>query len=402
MTTAVEGEGSARARPPGAAVAVARGRIEDDASADYGAPATVVYASFANPDARPLTQGAVWTVGATGVDATYQVRVVAVRKSGRVHDIWLSSSGGDPGRQTEQTLLHLSGEEATRFVALLGNAAFMSVLGDRLPDPDAAVAVAGAPELEAAYRRDPAMFRQLIESDVAARDVVAVAHRRRTVEAFRLLLDDTQHFADQAAAVGGKERVWQVFFEANPWLLGGSLAGTLFTAWDPERLEQTVVGRSISSVGKRPDALLRSAGLVRSMALVELKHQDTQLLAPSAYRSGTWAVSAELAGAVAQAQMTVQLFVEQMRGRLQEVDVEGFDLPGEFTYLVRPRSFVVAGRLDQLVGGSGGDHQAKIRSFELFRRNLASPEVLTFDEVLARADAMVADTSGSARPGDDG
>ncbi len=72
--------------------------------------------------------------------------------------------------------------------------------------------------------------------------------------------------------------------------------------------------------------------------------------------------------------------------RLATVDDDGADVPGEFTYLLRPRSFVIVGDLSQLTGVAGGDHQDKVRSFELFRRQLHEPEILTFDEVLARAE----------------
>jgi hypothetical protein len=56
------------------------------------------------------------------------------------------------------------------------------------------------------------------------------------------------------------------------------------------------------------------------------------------------------------------------------------------TFLLRPRSFVVEGCLDQLTGEGGGPIPDKVRSFELFRRNLHEPEVITFDELLARAE----------------
>lgn len=36
----------------------------------------------------------------------------------------------------------------------------------------------------------------------------------------------------------------------------------------------------------------------------------------------------------------------------------------------------------------GGDHVAKIRSFELFRRSISDIEILTYDELLARAEWM--------------
>ena len=59
---------------------------------------------------------------------------------------------------------------------------------------------------------------------------------------------------------------------------------------------------------------------------------------------------------------------------------------GTGTFIVRPRCYVIAGSLDQFVGDGGGPVPDKVRSFELFRRNLVEPEVLTFDELLARAE----------------
>lgn len=379
-------------------VQVARGSIAEETSKDFGSPATIIYSSFVNQAERALEpdrsvskmadQGAVWTVGAPGAEATYRLRLVAVRRSGRVHDLWVNRI--DVATSTEQTVLHLRGTAAARFVRLMGNPALADLASAQLPAPNAPAGVVGTPELEAAYGRDPDLVRELIESDTNASDVIAYARRKQTLEDFRSLIDDPEMFTRRSGAEGGPERVWQKLFEANHWLLSGSLAGTLFTSWEPERLEQTAVGRSIASVGKRPDALLRSAGLIRSMVFVEIKHHQTPLVASSSYRSGTWPVSAELAGAVAQSQVTVQLVVEELRDRLQMTDADGVDIPGEFTYLFRPRSFVVAGSLAQLTGASGGHDQAKIRSFELYRRSLSGPEILTFDEVLARAELLVA------------
>src|SRR5699024_9936549 len=63
------------------------------------------------------------------------------------------------------------------------------------------------------------------------------------------------------------------------------------------------------------------------------------------------------------------------------------------TFIVRPRSYLIVGSLDQFVGSEGGLHHDKFRSFELHRRNLYEPEVLTFDEVLARAEWQVSKLS---------
>lgn len=248
------------------------------------------------------------------------------------------------------------------------------------------------PDLQAAYRANPELFRELIATDVAAADVVGLARRRAEVDRFRLLLTDEGAFQEQADALpgSGTEKVWQRFFEQNPWILGASLATQLLTSWDDKRLEQVVAGYSIADVGKRTDALLRTSGRIRSMAFVEFKTHTTGLLSPTEYRSGVWKPSPELTGAVAQAQATVHLAAKQIQDRLQSKDADGSNIPEDWTYMLRPRSYVVVGQLGQFVAETGGHHEQKIRSFELFRRELSTPEVVTFDELLAKAEWMVA------------
>lgn len=47
---------------------------------------------------------------------------------------------------------------------------------------------------------------------------------------------------------------------------------------------------------------------------------------------------------------------------------------------------MIVGSLGQLTGSGGGPMRDKVRSFELFRRSLHEPEVITFDELVARAE----------------
>ena len=75
----------------------------------------------------------------------------------------------------------------------------------------------------------------------------------------------------------------------------------LYTTWDEEKLEQTVRGANLHTSGKRADAFLVSNGLLRSVALAEIKHPDTPLLTRDQYRSDVYGISREFFGAVAQA-----------------------------------------------------------------------------------------------------
>ena len=135
------------------------------------------------------------------------------------------------------------------------------------------------------------------------------------------------------------------------------------------------------------DALLRTRGVISSLCFVEIKTHRTDLLQGKPYRSGCWAPSDELAGGVSQVQNTVALAAESIRTKLSINDVVDNPTNEEaFNYL--PKSFLVVGNLEQFVG-EHGVNQDRYRSFELFRRNTSSPEIITFDELYERARYIV-------------
>jgi hypothetical protein len=252
------------------------------------------------------------------------------------------------------------------------------------------------------YGKNPEAFRSALQEDVNARDLAAIAFRRAQLLRFRGLLNDAEYFERERAAIGkvGPERVWQDFLELNPWILGVSAGGQIFTSWDSEKLEQTVKGASIFGAGKRVDALLRTAGRIRSLVLAEIKHHKTDLLHPveHPYRKDCWAISYEVSGGITQIQQTVDALVRGAPDRrIAEEDEDGNEVPGEFTYVIRPRSYLIAGTLSQFYGPGGGINRAKYHSFELYRRNLYEPEVVTFDELLARAEWHVLDAEAARR-----
>lgn len=86
-----------------------------------------------------------------------------------------------------------------------------------------------------------------------------------------------------------------------------------------------------------------------------------------------------------QVQQTVRMAVRDLGDYIEDSADDG-SRTGTGTFIVRPRSFLIVGSLSQLLGDGGGPIDNKVHSFELFRRNLHEPEVITFDELLARAE----------------
>ena len=337
-----------------------------------------------------------------------QLELQVARAAGSVRKLRIQKvpTTGDLTRL--ETVLELDRDQATRLLDMLRAIDTIPVEGegtvhvddqllrDVFADPTAVANI---------YANDPERFRALIESDANAEDVIALQHRREIASKMRLWLEDEDAFAQANRDAGGPERAWQTLLEANPWVLGIGLGGQLFTSWDEGRLEQTVVGRSIKGVGKRADALLRTAGIVRSLVFAEIKHHQTDLLSEE-YRTGCWSPSRELAGAVVQVQQTVHLASRELDDYVHDQSQDGELLPTG-TFLLRPKSFVIVGSLTQLTGSTGGPIGDKVRSFELFRRNLQEPDTLTFDELVARAEwhvevATRATTSGLESESADG
>lgn len=322
-----------------------------------------------------------------------QLQLQIAREAGAVRKLRIQKvpTSGDLTRL--EPVLDLDRDQAVRLIDALKAVEMVPAEGDSsvfvddqllrdvLRDPQAVSQI---------YSREPGRFRELIESDADASDVVALEARREVVETMRSWLRSPEAFEPASREAGGPEHAWQLLLEANPWIFGIGLGGQIYTSWANDSLEQTVVGRSIKGVGKRADGLLRTGGVIRAMAFVEIKHHETELLERRPpYRAGCWAPSKELAGAVVQAHQTVHLAAADIGDYLQDQSPEGEWLPNG-TFLLRPRSFVIAGSLRELVGPEGGPVVDKVRSFELFRRHLQEPEVLTFDELLARAEWHVA------------
>jgi len=244
-------------------------------------------------------------------------------------------------------------------------------------------------QAQAIFQDNQELFAEVIRSAVTKEDVVAVGYRKRQLQVFQQLLEDDEYFNEVKARKQciNNEAVWQKFFEKNPWIFGYGLSYIQLSALDDKKLEQVVHGHTVSEHGKRVDALLKTRGVISSLCFVEIKTHKTALLNTQPYRAGCWSPSAELSGAVSQVQGTVALATESIKSKLSFTDDIG-NPTGEEAFNYMPKSFLVVGSLHEFVGNHGVN-QERYRSFELFRRNTISPEIVTFDELYERARFIV-------------
>ncbi|WP_426343357.1 Shedu immune nuclease family protein [Pseudoduganella sp. R-32] len=235
---------------------------------------------------------------------------------------------------------------------------------------------------------NPEVLAEVLRTRITKEDIVAVAYRREQLVTYGRLLNESGYFARAEAAKGrAGEALWQKFFEKNTWFFGYGLGYLFLSSLDDRKLETMVQGHSIVSHGKRADALMKTRGLISSLCFVEIKIHTTKLLAPKPYRAGCWAPSAELVGAVAQVQGTVQGAISQIGAKFIGKDESGAPT-GEQAFNVQPRSFLVIGSLSEFMG-EHGINEEQYRSFELYRRNTAWPEIITFDELYERASHII-------------
>lgn len=232
---------------------------------------------------------------------------------------------------------------------------------------------------------------QALKNNITKSDIVALGYRKDQLEKFERLLEDDEYFENEKTSINasGKEAVWQNFFEKNTWIFGYGLSYVFNSPLDDKKLEQEVAGYNFNNSGKRIDAFMKTRGIINSFCFGEIKTHKTELLkmVKDPYRGECWAISNELAGAIAQTQKTVQLSIKGLTTKTEIKDDSG-NPTGEQVFIYQPKSFVIIGCLSEFKT-EFGVNEDKFSSFELFRQNQFNPEIITFDELLQRARFIV-------------
>jgi len=325
-----------------------------------------------------VTQQERQEVKATFYEDTRQIRYLTIQRFTR--------RDGKPHRRTQFTF---SGTELDKLYGLLKAIHFIDLPQDaktRLDDDVLEDLFSSSEDKRSFFLRNISLVEEIAQFNITSHDLVALAYRRKQLQLFEDLLSDPAAIPAQRDLLHLKsnEAVWQHFFEQNQWIFGYGLRYVFMTGLDQTTLEQITAGHQVAQAGKRIDALMKTRGLVSSLCFIEIKTPETKLLKQGEpYRSASWAISPDLAGGIAQIQKTLQLALKTIQASLKTVTSEG-DPTGEIAFLYEPKAYIVIGNLAEFLTTPGVNEQ-KFSSFELFRRNLSNPEIITFDELLARA-----------------
>ena len=206
--------------------------------------------------------------------------------------------------------------------------------------------------------------------------------------------DAVEEFKRELAHNEWSEGSWQDFFEREEWIFGH---GLLYQFQRVIQREAYVGGKVLSNRGGQvADFLARTIGCGASfITIVDIKTPSAKLVSAKSCRNDAHAIDEDLAEAVAQILSNCNSWnrvASLVEDNVVQADREGWQT-------AQPRGIVV-------IGNSKTLETADMRkSFELFRRHLHGIEVITFDELLVRAEMMAspeptkAERNGDARLG---
>lgn len=283
------------------------------------------------------------------------------------------------------------GEEIGRFCEFLANIQsvdFKNRAKVNISDEELRKIALTTHQAKAFLMENQDLFAEVLKSEVTTEDLIAVGFRKKQLSVYKNLLNDQSYFDDLKQKKNcSNEALWQKYFEKNPWVFGYGLGYIFLSSLDDKKLEQVVQGHSVDSHGKRVDALMKTKGIISNLCFIEIKTHATELLESKPYRSGCWAPSKELAGAIAQVQGTVASAIENLSSKINLSDSDG-NPTGEEIFNYQPKSYLVIGSMGEFVS-EHGVNKDKLRSFELLRKNTSNPEIITFDELYERAKFIV-------------
>jgi hypothetical protein len=213
-----------------------------------------------------------------------------------------------------------------------------------------------------------------LRPDVTAQLADAELLRRRRIA--------VAQFEDELQKQRWPEADWEKFFQANQWIFG---LGLRFQFLSVLQNQANYGGADLTRRGEQKgEFLMNTEADERFTVLIEIKRPDTRFFSggPS-YRNGVPGFDPGFTNAISQVQVNAHTW--EIEGSRRERDAA--QLAEANIRTISPRSILVCGHTHEL------DNIDKRKAFELFRCKLTAPEIVTFDELLARARFITRDTA---------
>jgi len=188
-----------------------------------------------------------------------------------------------------------------------------------------------------------------------------------------------EQFEEQLAKDNWDEREWGKFFQDHQWIFGHNLSYRFLDLYEEQA---NLAGAGFDNTGTNLlDFLMITESDASFLVLVEIKKPNSALLAPRPYRPpNIYRPGTELVGGVSQ----LQSYCHTLTHQAANYGTNARELAKRGIYAFEPKAILVIGSTSQF-----DDDINRVSSFELFRRGLHNPEIITYDELLARAKHMV-------------
>lgn len=173
------------------------------------------------------------------------------------------------------------------------------------------------------------------------------------------------------------EKNWEDFFQENKWIFGHGLD---YQFLGHIQRQPHYGGTTLNGTGgQRGDSFMATSGKAKFTVIVDIKKSNSVLVKDELYRNKTYELGEDLVGGVTQLQSYCRTWV--IEGSRQDENKDFLESEHIFTY--EPKGILVIGDTSSL------DNPSKRATFHMFRRNLHNPEILTYDELLVRAEYMI-------------
>lgn len=174
----------------------------------------------------------------------------------------------------------------------------------------------------------------------------------------------------KANHLNSDEEFWQDFFNENAWLISQAFSYPVVIIKENAYLG----GKSIFNKGGHIVDFLFQNKISSNLILVEIKTPTTRILSGK-YRDGIYSVSNDLSGSIGQILCYRDSLEKEYYGLLAKSAIEGT--------VFNPKCLLVIGNLIH-----EDFNKAETQSFELFRNDLKSVDIITYDELFEKVRLM--------------
>lgn len=172
------------------------------------------------------------------------------------------------------------------------------------------------------------------------------------------------------------EKFWQDYLKEHTWILSQLFSTPTLLIQD----EAYVGGKTTNNAGGKLVDFLYANPFSKDAVLVEIKTPSTPLVTNTEYRSGVYPAHKELIGAVTQ----VLTYKGSLQSEYSNILIDNVRSGNSIDFdVINPSCVVIAGRFDSL------EDVRQKHSFELYRKELRSVMVITFDELFMRVKSLI-------------